>query len=83
MIAHMLSEQVYCIAAFARGALAISAVIVEHEMRVVARSDWVIDFGPGAGDEGGRLVASGPPLTIADCESSRTAADLRTHCHLR
>src|SRR6201999_899198 len=38
-----------------------TVVVVEHEIRVVAGSDWVIDVGPGAGEEGGRIVASGPP----------------------
>ena len=42
-----------------------SVVVVEHEMRVVASSDWVIDIGPGAGEEGGRLVAAGPPGEVA------------------
>ncbi|MBA2673148.1 excinuclease ABC subunit UvrA, partial [Ramlibacter sp.] len=36
-----------------------TVVLVEHEMRVVARSDWVIDIGPGAGAQGGRVVAAG------------------------
>ena len=36
-----------------------TVVVVEHEMRVVAASDWVIDIGPGAGDEGGRIVRAG------------------------
>ena len=36
-----------------------TVIVVEHDMRVVAGSDWVIDMGPGAGDEGGRLVACG------------------------
>jgi excinuclease ABC subunit A len=34
--------------------------VVEHDMRVVAGSHWVIDIGPGAGDEGGRVVGAGP-----------------------
>jgi len=38
-----------------------TVIVVEHDMRVVAGSDWVIDMGPGAGDEGGRVVAVGPP----------------------
>jgi excinuclease ABC subunit A len=42
-----------------------TVVVVEHEMRVVARSDWVIDMGPGAGDEGGRVVVAGPPAEVA------------------
>jgi excinuclease ABC subunit A len=50
-----------------------TVVLVEHEMRVVAASDWVIDMGPGAGDEGGRIVASGPPAEVAAASGSRTA----------
>jgi excinuclease ABC subunit A len=50
-----------------------TVVVVEHEMRVVAHSDWVIDVGPGAGDEGGRIVVSGPPETVAKSTRSRTA----------
>ena len=50
-----------------------TVVVVEHEMRVVAGSDWVIDIGPGAGDEGGHVVASGPPAEIASNRKSRTA----------
>jgi len=42
-----------------------TVVVVEHDMRVVAGSDWVIDVGPGAGDEGGRVCASGPPADVA------------------
>jgi excinuclease ABC subunit A len=38
-----------------------TVVVVEHEMRVVAQSDWVIDMGPGAGAQGGRIVAAGTP----------------------
>ncbi len=50
-----------------------SVVVVEHEMRVVASSDWVIDVGPGAGDEGGRVVCAAPPAELARHASSRTA----------
>ncbi len=50
-----------------------TVVVVEHEMRVVAASDWVIDVGPGAGDEGGRIVASGTPAEVAAAPGSRTA----------
>ena len=41
-----------------------TVVVVEHEMRVVAASDWVIDMGPGAGERGGTVVAAGPPAKI-------------------
>jgi excinuclease ABC subunit A len=40
---------------------------------VVAASDWVIDVGPGAGDEGGTIVAQGVPDQIARAKASRTA----------
>jgi excinuclease ABC subunit A len=54
-----------------------TVIVVEHDMRVVAGSDWVIDIGPGAGDEGGRLVAEGPPGTLAVNPVSRTAPYLK------
>ena len=52
-------------------------ILVEHEMRVVAASDWVIDIGPGAGEEGGKVVASGPPCDVAKVTKSRTAPYLK------
>jgi excinuclease ABC subunit A len=54
-----------------------TVVVVEHEMRIVGASDWVIDMGPGAGDAGGRLLACGPPEQVARANGSRTAAYLR------
>jgi excinuclease ABC subunit A len=50
-----------------------TVIVVEHDMRMVAASDWVVDIGPGAGDEGGRIVASGPPAEVARSAESRTA----------
>jgi len=50
-----------------------TVIVVEHDMRVVAGSDWVIDVGPGAGEEGGRVVAAGPPAEVAKAAKSRTA----------
>ncbi len=50
-----------------------TVVLVEHEMRVVEGSDWVIDVGPGAGEEGGTIVAAGPPTELAKSKRSRTA----------
>jgi len=54
-----------------------TVIVVEHNMRVVAASDWVIDIGPGAGEEGGKVVASGTPAELALSRSSRTAPYLR------
>jgi hypothetical protein len=56
-----------------------TVIVVEHEMRVVASSDWVIDMGPGAGDEGGQVVATGTPADVARAQGSRTAAFLAAH----
>ena len=50
-----------------------TVIVVEHDMRVVAASDWVIDIGPGAGDEGGHVVVAGPPDVVAHAKESRTA----------
>jgi excinuclease ABC subunit A len=50
-----------------------TVIVVEHEMRVVAQSDWVIDIGPGAGDQGGRIVVAGTPQKVAASKKSRTA----------
>ncbi|MFB9536123.1 MULTISPECIES: excinuclease ABC subunit UvrA [Streptomyces] len=50
-----------------------TVIVVEHDMSVVARADWVIDLGPGGGDAGGRIVATGPPAEVARAEPSATA----------
>jgi excinuclease ABC subunit A len=50
-----------------------TVVVVEHDLRVIAGSDWIIDMGPGAGDEGGQIVATGSPLELARAPLSRTA----------
>ncbi|SDJ48171.1 excinuclease ABC subunit A [Paraburkholderia steynii] len=54
-----------------------TVVVVEHDMRVAAQSDWVIDVGPGAGDAGGTIVASGTPVDVARANESHTARYLR------
>jgi excinuclease ABC subunit A len=50
-----------------------TVVVVEHDMSVAAASDWIIDIGPGAGNEGGTIVASGIPKEVAAVSRSRTA----------
>jgi excinuclease ABC subunit A len=50
-----------------------TVVVIEHDMHVIAQSDWVIDIGPGAGDEGGAVVAAGRPDEVASAAASKTA----------
>ncbi|MBB5638155.1 excinuclease ABC subunit A [Pedobacter cryoconitis] len=50
-----------------------TVIVVEHDMHVIAKSDWIIDIGPGAGEGGGTVVAFGPPTTIVNAKNSRTA----------
>ena len=54
-----------------------TVVVVEHDEEVIRGADHVIDMGPGAGEEGGRIVAVGPPAAIAACEESVTGRFLR------
>ncbi len=54
-----------------------TVIVVEHDMRVVAASDWVMDIGPGAGEEGGHVVASGTPAEVSQASASRTAPHLK------
>ena len=50
-----------------------TVIIVEHDMQVVAASDWVIDIGPGAGEEGGSVIVYGTPAEVSRSADSRTA----------
>lgn len=54
-----------------------TVVIVEHDMRIVAQTDYVIDMGPGAGDLGGTVVAHGTPQEVAKVHDSATAPFLK------
>ncbi|HYW50086.1 MAG TPA: excinuclease ABC subunit UvrA, partial [Gemmatimonadaceae bacterium] len=54
-----------------------TVVVVEHDMRVVAAADWIIDMGPGAGTDGGRIVAEGPPESLLAAAGNRTARYLK------
>jgi excinuclease ABC subunit A len=47
-------------------------IIIEHNMDVIRNADWIIDLGPEGGEDGGRIVAQGPPNVIAKCKKSYT-----------
>ncbi|HLK85983.1 MAG TPA: excinuclease ABC subunit UvrA [Candidatus Binataceae bacterium] len=52
-------------------------IIIEHNLEFIAHADYVIDLGPGGGEDGGRVVAAGPPLKIAAAARSLTGRELR------
>jgi excinuclease UvrABC ATPase subunit len=54
-----------------------TVIVIEHNLDVVARSDWVIDMGPGAGHDGGRIVFEGTPADLLSAKGSLTAAALQ------
>jgi len=54
-----------------------TVLVIEHNIEVIRAADWIIDLGPEAGDEGGRVVAMGTPLEVARSDTSRTAPYLR------
>ncbi|WP_138476079.1 excinuclease ABC subunit UvrA [Dyadobacter bucti] len=56
-----------------------TVIVIEHDMHVVANSDWVIDVGPGAGDEGGEIVVCGPAAMVAGEPASQTGKYLAVH----
>ncbi|HKS39091.1 MAG TPA: excinuclease ABC subunit UvrA [Blastocatellia bacterium] len=55
-----------------------SIIIIEHNLDVIKSADWVIDLGLEGGDEGGRIVAIGPPSAIAEHKQSHTGRFLRS-----
>jgi excinuclease ABC subunit A len=54
-----------------------TVLVVEHHLDVVKNADWIIDLGPGAGDDGGWVIATGKPEEIAENEGSMTGHYLR------
>ena len=52
-------------------------IVIEHNLDVIKTADYIIDLGPGGGDQGGTIVASGTPEELASCENSSTGAYLK------
>ncbi len=53
-----------------------SVVVIEHHLAVMAHADWIIDLGPGAGHDGGRVVFEGPPADLVAARSTLTGDHL-------
>ena len=50
-----------------------SLFVVEHELELMRRADWIVDVGPAAGEQGGGILYSGPAAGFADVVGSHTA----------
>jgi excinuclease ABC subunit A len=51
--------------------------VIEHNLEMVKCADWIIDLGPEGGEQGGRIVAAGPPEQIVTVKGSYTGNYLR------
>ncbi len=56
-----------------------SVIIIEHHQAVMAHADWIIDLGPGAGHDGGRIVFEGPPANLVAARSTITGEHLAAY----
>jgi excinuclease UvrABC ATPase subunit len=56
-----------------------SVVVIEHHQAVMAHADWIIDLGPGAGHDGGRVVFEGPPADLVAARSTLTGEHLAAY----
>lgn len=54
-----------------------SVVVIEHDLDMIANADWIIDMGPGGGENGGEIVATGTPVQIAENPLSVTGRYLK------
>jgi excinuclease UvrABC ATPase subunit len=57
----------------------ISVVVIEHHQAVMAHADWIIDLGPGAGHDGGRVVFEGTPAQLVAARTTLTGQHLATY----
>ncbi|WP_265521232.1 excinuclease ABC subunit UvrA [Oerskovia flava] len=58
-----------------------SVIVIEHHQAVMAHADWIIDLGPGAGHDGGRVVFEGPPADLVAARSTLTGEHLADYVH--
>lgn len=58
-----------------------TVVVIEHNLDVIAQSDWIIDLGPEGGEKGGEIIAQGTVNDIINCKRSYTGEYLKKHTH--
>ena len=58
---------------------ATSVIVIEHHQAVMAHADWIIDLGPGAGADGGRIVFEGSPADLVAARSTLTGKHLAAY----
>jgi excinuclease UvrABC ATPase subunit len=56
-----------------------SVIVIEHHQAVMAHADWIIDLGPGAGHDGGRVVLEGTPADLVAARSTLTGEHLAAY----
>jgi excinuclease UvrABC ATPase subunit len=56
-----------------------SVIVIEHHLAVMAHADWIIDLGPGAGHDGGRIVFAGTPAALVAARSTLTGEHLASY----
>jgi excinuclease UvrABC ATPase subunit len=56
-----------------------SVIVIEHHQAVMAHADWIIDLGPGAGHDGGRIVFEGTPADLVAAPSTLTGEHLAAY----
>lgn len=57
-----------------------TVIVVEHNLDLIASCDFVLELGPGAGENGGRIVAQGTPWKLAQIANSPTGRYLKERC---
>ena len=56
-----------------------SVLVIEHHQAIMAHADWIIDLGPGAGHDGGKVVFEGTPAALVDAKSTLTGEHLAAY----
>jgi excinuclease UvrABC ATPase subunit len=59
-----------------------SVIVISHHQAVMSHADWIIDLGPGAGHDGGRVVFEGTPAELVDTRSTLTGRHLAEYVGL-